>query len=64
MSTDESGDERLALETIAAAVRAQVRVFDTAHAYGRDESQLGHNQQMLEARLDRLGEFLEHPNGE
>ena len=35
--TDESSDEELALETIAAAAEAGVTVFDTARAYGDNE---------------------------
>src|SRR5215207_5922567 len=37
LSTDESDDEELALETIAAAAAAGVTVFDTARAYGDNE---------------------------
>jgi aryl-alcohol dehydrogenase-like predicted oxidoreductase len=55
MSTDESRDERLALETIAAAADAGVTVFDTAHAYGRDESELGHNERLLARALRQCG---------
>ena len=42
LSTDEDRDKELALETIAAASEAGITVFDTAHAYGRDEAELGH----------------------
>jgi aryl-alcohol dehydrogenase-like predicted oxidoreductase len=38
MSTDESRNDELALETIAAAAAAGVTVFDTARAYGDNES--------------------------
>jgi aryl-alcohol dehydrogenase-like predicted oxidoreductase len=38
LSTDEDRDEELALETIAAAARAGITVFDTARAYGDNES--------------------------
>ena len=55
MSTDESRDEQLALETIAAAAEAGMTVFDTAHAYGRDESELGHNERLLARALRRCG---------
>jgi aryl-alcohol dehydrogenase-like predicted oxidoreductase len=55
MSTDESRDEQVALETIAAAAEAGVTVFDTAHAYGRDESELGHNERLLARALRRCG---------
>ena len=37
MSTDETFDEELALETIAAATAAGITVFDTARAYGDNE---------------------------
>jgi len=53
LSTDEGRDEQLALETIAAAVDAGVTVFDTARAYGRDESELGHNERLLARALRR-----------
>jgi aryl-alcohol dehydrogenase-like predicted oxidoreductase/predicted kinase len=55
MSTDEGRDEQLALETIAAAAEAGVTVFDTAHAYGRGESPLGHNERLLGRALRRCG---------
>jgi aryl-alcohol dehydrogenase-like predicted oxidoreductase len=55
MSTDESRDERLAGETIAAAVEAGVTVFDTAHAYGHGESELGHNEKLLARSLQASG---------
>jgi aryl-alcohol dehydrogenase-like predicted oxidoreductase len=55
MSTDERRDERLALETIAAAAEAGVTVFDTAHAYGRGEAELGHNERLLAGALRRCG---------
>ena len=55
MSTDEGRDEELALETIAAAAAAGVTVFDTARAYGLDESELGHNERLLARALRRSG---------
>src|SRR5438067_81505 len=55
LSTDEDRDERLALETIAAAAEAGVTVFDTAHAYGRGELELGHNERLLARALRRCG---------
>jgi aryl-alcohol dehydrogenase-like predicted oxidoreductase len=51
MSTDDRRDERRALATIAAAADASVTVFDTAHAYGRDASELGHNERLLARAL-------------
>ena len=47
LSTDEDRDELRAVATIAAAAEAGVTVFDTAHAYGRDETELGHNERLL-----------------
>jgi aryl-alcohol dehydrogenase-like predicted oxidoreductase len=55
MSTDESRDEELAFETIAAAADAGVTVFDTARAYGRDAAELGHNERLLARALRRCG---------
>jgi aryl-alcohol dehydrogenase-like predicted oxidoreductase len=55
MSTDESRDEELAFETIAAAAEAGVTVFDTARAYGRDATELGHNERLLARSLRRCG---------
>jgi aryl-alcohol dehydrogenase-like predicted oxidoreductase/predicted kinase len=55
LSTDESGDETLAGETIVAAVEAGLTVFDTARAYGRGEAELGHNEQLLAGALRRCG---------
>jgi aryl-alcohol dehydrogenase-like predicted oxidoreductase/predicted kinase len=55
MSTDEGRDEQLALETIAAAAEAGVTVFDTAHAYGLGESELGHNERLIARALRRCG---------
>jgi aryl-alcohol dehydrogenase-like predicted oxidoreductase len=55
MSTDERRDEQLAFETIAAAAEVGVTVFDTAHAYGHDELELGHNERLLAGALRRCG---------
>jgi aryl-alcohol dehydrogenase-like predicted oxidoreductase len=55
LSTDESRDEELALATIAAAAEAGITVFDTARAYGRDASELGHNERLLARALRRCG---------
>jgi aryl-alcohol dehydrogenase-like predicted oxidoreductase/predicted kinase len=55
MSTDESRDEELALETIAAAAEAGMTVFDTARAYGRGAADLGHNERLLARALRRCG---------
>jgi aryl-alcohol dehydrogenase-like predicted oxidoreductase/predicted kinase len=55
LSTDESRDDELAAETIAAAAEAGITVFDTARAYGRGEGDLGHNERLLAAALRRCG---------
>jgi aryl-alcohol dehydrogenase-like predicted oxidoreductase len=55
LSTDESRDDELALETIAAAAEAGITVFDTARSYGRDETELGHNERLLARALRRCG---------
>ncbi len=47
MSTDENRDEKLALETIAAAAESGITVFDTARSYGLGASGLGHNERLL-----------------
>jgi aryl-alcohol dehydrogenase-like predicted oxidoreductase/predicted kinase len=58
LSTDESRDEELAGETIAAAAKAGVTVFDTARAYGRGEADLGGNERLLARALRASG--LQH----
>jgi aryl-alcohol dehydrogenase-like predicted oxidoreductase/predicted kinase len=55
MSTEANRDEELAGETIAAALEAGISMFDTAHAYGRGESELGHNERLLADALSRAG---------
>jgi aryl-alcohol dehydrogenase-like predicted oxidoreductase/predicted kinase len=55
MSTDESRDERLAFDTIAAAAEAGVTVYDSARAYGLGEFELGHNERLLARALRRCG---------
>src|SRR5215831_2110000 len=51
LSTDEDRDEERAVATIAAAGDSGVTVFDTAHAYARDETELGHNERLLARAL-------------
>ena len=51
MSTDSDRDDARARKTIAAALVAGVTVFDTAHAYGRGEAELGHNERLLAGAL-------------
>ncbi len=55
MSTDADRDEALARATITAALAAGVTVFDTAHAYGHGEAELGHNERLLAGALRTAG---------
>ena len=55
LSTDERRDDELAAQTIVAAAETGVTVFDTAHAYGRGETDLGRNEQLLADALRRSG---------
>ena len=55
MSTDESRDEQLAFEIVAAAADADVTVFDTARAYGLGEHDLGHNERLLARAVRSCG---------
>ena len=55
LSTDEDRDETLARDTIAAAAAAGITVFDTAHAYGHGEGDLGHNERLLATALRESG---------
>jgi aryl-alcohol dehydrogenase-like predicted oxidoreductase/predicted kinase len=55
LSTDQERDEGRALETIAAAAEAGITVFDTAHSYGRDATELGHNERLLVRALRLCG---------
>ena len=47
LSTDADRDVERAEATIAAAVDSGITVFDTAHAYGLDDTELGHNERLL-----------------
>lgn len=47
--------EALALQTITAAVEAGITVFDTAHAYGQGEADMGRGERLLAAALTRSG---------
>ena len=51
LSTDADREEQRAVETIAAAVDGGITVFDTARAYGLDETELGHNERLLARAL-------------
>jgi aryl-alcohol dehydrogenase-like predicted oxidoreductase/predicted kinase len=55
LSTDPDRDGARAHATIAAAVDAGITVFDTAHAYGHGETELGHNERLLAIALRRSG---------
>ena len=55
LSTADDRDEARALATIAAAAGAGVTVFETARAYGRDETELGHNERLLHRALHECG---------
>jgi aryl-alcohol dehydrogenase-like predicted oxidoreductase/predicted kinase len=55
MSTDESRDEELALETIAAAADSGITAFDTARSYGLGADELGHNEKLLARALRACG---------
>jgi aryl-alcohol dehydrogenase-like predicted oxidoreductase len=48
-------DERLALDTVAAATGAGISVFDTAHAYGSERAGVGHNERLLAWALRAAG---------
>jgi aryl-alcohol dehydrogenase-like predicted oxidoreductase len=55
LSTDDTRDDARGAATIAAAAEAGITVFDTAHAYGRDQSELGHNERLLAGGLRSSG---------
>jgi aryl-alcohol dehydrogenase-like predicted oxidoreductase len=57
LSTDADRDEERAVATIHAALDAGIGLYDTARAYGRDESDLGHGERLLGAAL------ASHPAG-
>lgn len=47
LSTDADRDAARAEATVHAALEAGITVFDTAHAYGLDDRDLGHNEALL-----------------
>jgi aryl-alcohol dehydrogenase-like predicted oxidoreductase/predicted kinase len=47
LSTELDRDDVRGVATLHAAVAAGITVFDTAHAYGLDESDLGHNERLI-----------------
>ncbi len=55
LSTDDDRDDRRAHATIAAAAEAGITVFDTARAYGRDATEVGHNERLLAVALGESG---------
>ncbi len=55
LSTEPDRDEELARATIAAALEAGIAVFDTAHAYGRDHTDLGRGERLLAGALSQSG---------
>lgn len=52
LSTSPDRDEARARSVVHAALEAGFTVFDTAHAYGRDETEYGHNERWLAAFLN------------
>ena len=57
LSTDVDREHARGLATVHAALDAGVTVFDSAHAYGRDDADLGHNERLLAEALRT------HPRG-
>lgn len=55
LSTDNKSTGEEAVATIAAAARAGITVFDTAHSYGRDAGDSGHNERLLVRALRDCG---------
>lgn len=55
LSTDADRDPERARATITAAAAAGMTVFDTAHAYGHDATELGHNERLLAGALRGCG---------
>jgi aryl-alcohol dehydrogenase-like predicted oxidoreductase/predicted kinase len=55
LSTDDNRNEEQAAATIVAAAEAGITVFDTAHTYGRDALDYGHNERLLVRALRDCG---------
>jgi aryl-alcohol dehydrogenase-like predicted oxidoreductase len=55
MSVRPHNDDDLSRETIRTAVESGVTLIDTADAYCRDESEFGHNEELIAATLRDLG---------
>jgi aryl-alcohol dehydrogenase-like predicted oxidoreductase/predicted kinase len=47
LSTERDRDDDRAQATLRAAIEAGIAVFDTAHAYGIDQSDVGHNERLV-----------------
>ncbi len=55
LSVHEHNDPDQALETISAALEEGITLIDTADAYSFDESEFGHNEELIASALRRLG---------
>ena len=55
MSVREHNDEASAVRTIQAAIEAGVTLIDTADAYAVDESEFGHNEELIAKALRTYG---------
>ena len=55
LSTDHNRNHEQAVATIVAAAEAGVTVFDTAHTYGPDALDYGHNERLLAHALRECG---------
>ena len=55
LSTEATATRSSPRATIAAAVDAGITVFDTARAYGRGETELGHDERLLAGALRACG---------
>ena len=53
LPTDAAGGDGVAYDTIAAAARAGITIFDTAHAYGAGDAASGENERMVARALRR-----------
>jgi len=55
LSTDADRDEARALATLEAALSSGVTVLDTAHAYGLDQADAGHNERLVGRAIRQAG---------
>jgi len=60
LSTDRDRDLDRAEATLRAALDAGIATFDTAHAYGLDASELGHNERLVARVLRARGAHGDH----